>query len=298
MSAVAAHAALAHAGLEPADTKSRGKGEVERMRRLRITLLCVVAVCAGGALAAGSASAALPELGRCAKVSTPKTGAYGNAGCTSVNVKHKGEYEWAAGPGAKKGFSEQFSGATLETVTESRINCASGVLTGEYTGAKSEKFTEVVLEGCQDEGPRFECYTNPAEPGKIVSKVALIGELGFVPGSKFETNPWAGWDLKAENSGTPLLTFFCGEGGGILAISLEGSVIGRVTKTNAMVASFALKYKQKLGVQIPTAFIGGPEDVLKEITKPIGPGEKTEQVGLEAPGSLTNGESLEVKAKA
>jgi D-aminopeptidase len=87
------------------------------------------------------------------------------------------------------------------------------------------------------------------------------------------------------------------EGGGMLTISLEGSVIGHVTKTNVMASEFGLAYKQSEGKQIPSAFIGGAEDVLTEVTRPIGAATKEEQVGLSGGAGITDGEALEIKAR-
>ncbi len=75
------------------------------MRRFRMIGPCLVAVLAIGAGAAGSASAAAPEFGRCLKAPRHSTGpGYADSGCTdpvSENAKH----EWVAGPGPKPGFS-------------------------------------------------------------------------------------------------------------------------------------------------------------------------------------------------
>jgi hypothetical protein len=266
------------------------------MRRFRIVVLCLVGACAGAAFAATSASAALPELGRC--VADTGKGAFTRSNCIGISKTHTGGFEWEAGPGASKGFKAIMTGFKLETTEGIKISCANAQITGEYTGAKSLKTSEVLLEGCELVGPLHQpCYSNPLEKGKIVSTNADAGELGFIPGSKLENVPFAGWDLKSENALMPFLTFTCGEGGGALMISLEGSVIGHVTKTNVMTSSFSLNYKQKEGIQIPTSFIGGAEDVLKMITRPLGGETKTEQAGLASGGSITDGEPLEIKVR-
>ena len=188
------------------------------------------------------------------------------------------------------------SGVELVTVTKSKITCNDIQLTGAYTGPKTEKVTNVLMQGCFDVGPRFSCYTNPLEPGTIESENPLVGELGFIPGSKTAL-PWVGWDLKSENPLMPIVSFTCGEGGGVLLIKLEGSVIGRVKKTDLMVSEFGITYKQSEGKQIPSAFTGGEEDVLTEVTQPTGPGTKSEQVGLAGNEVVTNAEPLEIKEK-
>jgi len=67
---------------------------------------------------------------------------------------------------------------------------------------------------------------------------------------------------------------------------------------------FALVYKQEKGIQKPTAFIGGEEDVLTQITTPIlnPPNKKTEQAGFQGGGEMEFGEehvgeAMEIKAK-
>jgi hypothetical protein len=194
------------------------------MRRTRVVVLCLVGACLLGALAASSASAAVPELGRCVKV-TGLTGAFSRANCVAVNKKHEGEYEWEAGPGAKKGVKALFPSVTIENTQGHRIICTSGQLTGEYTGAKSLKITKELGEGCEDVTHHTACYTNPVNPSVIEGETPLVGELGDVPGSKTESNPWLGWDLKPESSMSPILSFICGEARGTINFALEGSVI-------------------------------------------------------------------------
>ena len=62
---------------------------------------------------------------------------------------------------------------------------------------------------------------------------------------------------------------------------------------------FSMNYKQEHGIQKPSAFIGGPEDVLTQITTPTANPQnpKKEQAGLKAGGELVPGEALELKAK-
>ena len=82
------------------------------MRDIKLLGACLLAVCAASAVAVSSASATLPELGRCQAVSpvmegkkTVYHGVYSNRVCTKKNPKMKGRYEWAAGPGEKKTFT-------------------------------------------------------------------------------------------------------------------------------------------------------------------------------------------------
>jgi hypothetical protein len=237
----------------------------------------------------------LPELGRC--VAEPKgKGAYTRAECVAQSKTHTGAYEWVPGAGASKAVKEVISGPVLQGVKGTKIGCTDAQLTGEYTGAKSEKFTKLVIQGCENVTHHTQCYTNPLAPGTIESEVPLVGELGFIPGSKID--PYVGWDLKAEKPATPIVTFSCGEAKGLITMMLEGSVIARVQKTNVMVAGFGELYKQTAGKQAPSAFLGGPEEVLSLVEKAFGSSETiTQQAGLAGGATITDGESLEIKAK-
>jgi hypothetical protein len=250
------------------------------------------------AVAAPAQAESLPELGRCVKLAG-KTGVFTRANCIGKSKTHTGEYEWESGVGAKKEVKEIANGFLLETASAAKINCSNAQLTGEYTGAKTDKFTKFVLQGCEEQVHHTSCYTNPLSPGAIESETALVGELGFIPGSKVESNPFVGWDLKAESSTSPMLSFSCGEAKGMITFSLEGSVIGKVTKTNVMASGFGLTYKEAAGVQAQTAFIGGSPDVLSLSEKDFGSVEtKTSQAGVASGVTVTDGESLEIKAKA
>jgi hypothetical protein len=269
------------------------------MRRVRIVALCIVGACAGTALAASTASAALPELGRC--VPEPKhEGVFTKSNCIGVAAKHNGAFEFEPGPGAEKAFIERIGNPIFETVGGKRIGCTTAFIEGEYTGAKTLKISHVTINGCVLVGPNLSCQTNPLEAGVIESVQVDLGELGFIPGSKTAAT-WVGWDLKPEPPATSLLSqFACGEGLNQVVVEFEGSVIGRVVKPNKMTTTFEPRYHELKGVQIPTSFIGGPEDVLTEKLKPLPPAlETVEQVGLKNPtgGIFENKEPLEIKAK-
>jgi alpha-tubulin suppressor-like RCC1 family protein len=250
----------------------------------------------------------LPEIGRC--VSKPGSGGFKGLKpvCIVKSPTHTGNFEWLPGPGANRSIKLKLSQPTFETVNGRRIVCAYLFASGELTGAKTLRISgQTQIQGCALQPENLACYSNPLEPNQIVSETPLVGELGFIPGSTSST-PWVGWDLKAE-SGTSktMFEFSCGESGTFppppptFEVSLEGSVIGRVKPTNKMVASkvFSMTYKQEHGIQKPTAFIGGVEDVLTQITTPhLNPhNPKVEQAGLQGGGEMELGEPMEIKAK-
>ena len=109
-------------------------------------------------LVASSASAALPEIGRCEKVEGVKeghkkvfSGKYTDKTCTRESTSGRGKYEWSAGPGEEKQFESPgtLEPVTLETTAGKQIACANSKQVGELTGAKTET-TEISLYECKE----------------------------------------------------------------------------------------------------------------------------------------------------
>ena len=288
------------------------------MKIMRIAGSAVVLACALGATAS-TASAALPELGRCAEVTGVQEGkklvyhgAYRNKNCTAASRTHTGKYEFLPGPGANNKF---YGVATepepvLETTSGAKVSCGEMIFKGEYTGAKTEKVS-VSFGGCETtaaNGAHQVCQTNPAKEGEIEGLQALEGELGVIQAGSPSV---VGWDLKHEGA---LFAYECG----VLpevpsAQTVEGSVIGALshgffgTDLNKMSLHSVIKYKAKAGLQIPEAFEGQPKDVLSTTTL-AGTTKTTAQTGLttteetesglgESHESPVNQEALEVKTK-
>src|SRR2546426_1247576 len=107
------------------------------MRRTKVIGWGLALACACGLMSAASASAELPELGRCVKV--VGTGAYTRANCLPFSKTHTGEYEWLPGPGASPAFKARLSNTKLETVNGKKIVCTFLFIDGEFTGAKTLK---------------------------------------------------------------------------------------------------------------------------------------------------------------
>ncbi len=102
------------------------------MRHVRTLGLCLLAVLALGAMVAGSASAALPEVGSCVEHAG---GRYSDEACTvKAHPKTRGDYEWVPHPfgfGANVEFdNHRFDGpghigpTTIETTSGHQIYCA------------------------------------------------------------------------------------------------------------------------------------------------------------------------------
>jgi hypothetical protein len=267
---------------------------------------CLLAALAVSAIAASSASAALPELGRCQAVEKVQEGkkasyhgAFRNDKCTKTSAMKKGKYEWAPGPGADDTFTaEAIEGVTFETVGGQRVECEGGALKGgEYTGAKTEKFSSINLDECETSTGTV-CQTNPKEVSEIEDPNTVEGELGPIGGAK----PTAGWVLKSL-----LFAFTCGTLPEVESIqTIEGSVIGAVARgslsggassdLDIMSTGTKVAFKQATGMQLPEAFEGGAKDTLST-TRIVGLSKSVEQTGLGGDVTEHYGEPLEIRTK-
>jgi hypothetical protein len=227
------------------------------MRRRTKMGLWIVAVCAMGAVAAASASAAAPEIGRCKKV-VKGSGKYSSAACTTL--KAGGEYEWAAG--AEKGkFTTKGGIAILEQKGGAAVACKTEASGGEYTGPKTVGGVVVTFTGCESGG--IKCKTAGSAEGELVTK-PLEGVIGiekrvFVEGKEVAKKNKIAFDLFPVGKTGLFIEFSCST----LALTVQGSILVPLTPTNKMLSALTLKYSAKGGVQKPTHFEGEPIDVLE-----------------------------------
>ena len=143
---------------------------------------------------------------------------------------------------------------TLETVKKATIRCTSDTAAGEVTGPKAGSI-RITLSGCEFVTIGLLCNTAGVPPGEIVT-APLIMALGYISGPKHE----AGVDLSTATGG-PLIEATCAG----LRVTVTGSVIGKITPVNKVVAPparFTLRFSQAAGKQKPTHFEGAPIDVL------------------------------------
>lgn len=134
------------------------------MRQIKIVGLCLVAVFAFSAVAAGSASASQPEYMKCAKASPKNTGGFNDKACTSVNGGGTGAYALSPlSPTAFEGKSkattfyyskagkivweivckkDKITGAIESTSLEGLITFETCEVKNEITKAKGVKCTE------------------------------------------------------------------------------------------------------------------------------------------------------------
>lgn len=264
-----------------------------------MALICIGAATALSAVATASASAALPELGRCVKAA-PKTGEYIGNKCLKP-AGGKGNYNFLPGPGEKKTFTAAIESPVLQATGphNTRISCSFGEASGEYTGAKTLTVKTLKLFACEQAGTfkttdeRF-CQNVLAELGEV-SANELSGELGYIEGTK------AGLDLKAA-TGSALALFECGgansvtekgTGTGTL-IEVTGSVVGKISKINSMVEENVLSHVVKRGVQKPEMLEGGAKDTL---TTNVGLEKTAEPSTYSDFDEIVNEEALEIKTK-
>ena len=281
------------------------------MRLIRTSMLVIVAACALGALAASSASAALPEIGRCVKVegvkeghTTKFDGKYSDHKCTRANASSKGKFEWEPGAGEEKTFESPgtLEPVTLQTAAGTAVECKNSKQDGEYTGATTEK-DEISLYECTLSTTHETCQSlrpeeipPTAEAGTILS-LPIEGTLGFIKqGGK---RPQIGWSYKAK-TGSIMFLFECGSTPLVTTdITIEGSFISPILKpVNKMVEEYKLHSVASGGKQTPEMFEGGSKDTLTAtIIEPEALKETSEAIGFSAPEEEQSfSEDLEFKA--
>jgi hypothetical protein len=271
------------------------------MRGTRIGWLCLLSSIVVGAALAPSASAAeyevhaLPELGRCVKV-TPGTGTYRGGSCIKVDPGGKGKYDWIQLTAEEeRTFSGSAGSSTLVTAGHTTITCSTATISGEYTGPKNAT-VNITFHSCTNSSAA-QCQSEPLTKGEIKT-LPLDAELGFIKNQVKEgkTRISVGLDLKAQSPFPDLITFECG--GVAESNRVDGSVIGRVLPINRMTTVSKLLYtRSKAGLQQPEKFEGGPKDTLTT----------TFMTGLESSSgastlnmvgaTATNSTALEIKAK-
>ena len=269
------------------------------MSRIRMAALSVVAVALAAAFAAAQASAALPEIGRCAPAAL-KNGNYKYKSCViPASPPGTGAFEFTPGPGAQPKFEAGIGTPVMRTVGGKQVGCANGGIAGEWTGPKTATITSLAFEGCGT--AKTKCATNPGG-STITNGNPLEAELGLIVGGE---KPLAGFDIRAKSPNTEIVSFQCGT-----PITeppaehwtVEGSVIGSIKPADLMVSEYRLLYAAKGGVQQYQKFEGGGTDVLSaNITGESG--LTTEQLGLTLKGpeksfiDVIGEEPLEIKAK-
>jgi hypothetical protein len=256
------------------------------MRHLRVVRLSLLAALVAGAVASTSASAALPEWGKCVKLAKGK---YANAECTGPKAKNGG-YEWDRGTTdiEKTGFTSSGGPAELRTTSGIATDCTSETTHGELSGFKEVSGVEVTFQGCHANLLGLVCTGGEIEeeqteegylkekPGEIKTR-ELKGKLGYIEG-KGSADPVVGISLTPESKKGLFAEFICG---GTLTVRVGekpkkgggDSIISPITPVNQMGSTAVQAYTQKqecfeevcngTGIQIPESFEGGKPDILE-----------------------------------
>jgi hypothetical protein len=184
------------------------------MKCIKIVGLCLIATFAMSLAAAATASAVLPEWGKCVVGGLGTH--YTDAGCTQPGAG--GTHRWKPAPASiiNHAFTSVGGGAELETTTGLKVNCTSETAHGELSGNKNVAKVDATFEGCKTNitGSSVTCTnTNPPTAGEVTT-FGLKGGLGFISG-KGAANPppVVGLSLQPENAPPDfkLLTqFICG----------------------------------------------------------------------------------------
>ena len=303
------------------------------MKRIGIMGLCLAAVCAMSALATATASAALPEWGKCVKFVNQhgkNVGNYENPGCTKkTEVAKTGAWEWQAAPKSipSPAFTSHGGAAVLETTSGpfTAVTCVSEEAHGNLSGSKEVREVSVLFKGCHlsfggNEGGFYTCGNGllppqgEAKEGEIETR-NLKGKLGFISG-KGEENPSVGLSLEPEEKKGLFAQFMCAERylvvrvGGFPKGKGNDSIISPIGPVNSMSVANTQTYKaqerevepgkfeEEPGIQNPTHFEGGKEDYLETETSyskgPFGEIVQSAQT-LTTVNQLDSGEEVEIR---
>jgi hypothetical protein len=233
------------------------------------------------AVAAASALAAPPELGRCVKV-TSGTGKYKDAGCEKGEVTAKGTYNWEPSV-LKPRFKSEEGKSTFETPAKVKITCTSDFDEGEYFPPTYDgeiiEFSGCLLSGAPGTKQKFPCQSARQTAGTIETNT-LLSTLGFIKAPN-----QVGVDLSS-SSGGPLVEFECAG----LQLWITGSMIAPVTPISKMTTTFKEKFMATHGVQSVQQFEGQEPDTLTIHSNMGFP----EPIGFTSTDTVTNEEALEI----
>ena len=222
---------------------------------------------------------------------TTGQGAYANSTCTLPGGEKK--YEWysafGSNPLKKAGFttkSKELTEAKLTTKGGVSITCKAESGSGEYSADKSVANVAMAFTGCH-RGELGSCQTEAGAEGEILS-TALRGSLGIVKKSlEGAVKDKIGLALEPA-SGETFAEFSCAG----VPVIVTGSVIVEA-KANTMSNKLTLKYVGAKGVQKPSRFEGGPEQVLR---MKVGEGGTSEGALLTLTTILTSEEKVEISS--
>jgi len=258
------------------------------MKRIRIAGLCLVAAFAISAVAAASASATAPEIGRCIKKAKAEGKGYTSATCTVKGEGLKAKYEWSPGTG-KGRFTTTGGIGVLTTVGGSEVECKTESSAGEYKPGgnnKEEAGLVVTFTGCKASG--LSCTTKGAKSGELITN-ELEGVVGWenkaLKKTDLELSP-----AKSVTSGL-FIEFECVG----LLVKVKGHVLVPI-KNDAMKETEILKFVAKKGKQKPEKWEESPEKAILEASFSSFNGGAFEQSGQNVTSTIKGEEKLELNA--
>lgn len=195
------------------------------------------------------------------------------------------------------GFTAKLKGASiLETRAGRVIECGSGSTDeGEVTGEKAIKIKEIILTECKaKEVDGGECQSGNTA-GQINAPL-IEGELVYAS----KANKEVALDLRPEGGGN-FTRFTCKLLGGNAkeTLTVDGSLICRITPVGEETKIYVLACKQKKGTQELTEYESGTGAKFKDFLETKGEGAivfKFEQSGVEATFNITAEKQLTIKA--
>jgi hypothetical protein len=220
------------------------------MKRVRTGSLCLVLVCAIGAMAATSASAApnrIPGTGECYYAGI-EAGNFTESFCESY-AKPK-DWDWCWNDQAWPNpcpvvhrWVWETEKIALATTTKFEVKCTKLRGSGTYTTSGNQVLESVALTGC-GEVKGASCESAKAESG-VVNTDELEGQLGFIDAASGEVG------LALSSPSGVLMAFNCGA----TTVAIRGSVVGTVPANKAE-SKLKLSYKAKKGKQEIAGFEG------------------------------------------
>src|SRR5262249_15349032 len=151
----------------------------------------------------------------------------------------------------------------FETAAKDIVTCTGEHGSGEYASNTTVANVTFTFTGCAL-GTKGACQS-PGKASGEISTVALSGTLGVISKGLEASKNKIGIAYKPA-SGEQIAEFDCA---GTHAV-VDGSVIGEVPH-DTMVAAANLKFTEAKGIQKPTHFEGGSEQVLKALFGETGP---------------------------
>lgn len=245
-------------------------------RRASVAAGLLVALGVFSALGVGSASAAAPEFGKCAKVAGVKvgkktvySGGYADKHCAQPSASRTGKYEWSPGVGSGIKFSGSGKRARFIEGTGSptpEMRCGGIRYSGEYTGPSTMTMT-ITYTGCEyaefacvagepHECPKceeevegeecelwFPCRSTGAADGEVTTP-PLEGQLGYI-----ETPPDAIVGIKLTSAPHAFLETDCG-------FTVGGPALAQVTTLGKTSKNTKLRFSPDLPEEFEGAHAG------------------------------------------